>query len=489
MLALSKRFLPALRKLRLTDWVAFVLLAVYVATFSWMAIRQHAGFRTQALDLAKFDQAIWNTARGHPFRITLIQSSVIQSHFSPSLALYAPLYWLWDDVRLLFVAQSICLGGAGFLVYWFFRRDAPWLGLVVYAAYLMHPSLHHVNLIEFRRVTIAVLASSFALYHMLRRSYVWMLVGLSIALLSKEDLAFLVIGVGLYVVLAHRSFKVGIPLLIVGLAWLVLVPFVILPDLSVSHSDLSSETYVHSRKNFSYLGESPVEMLQTLWRNPTAPLRYVLRPERMTAVFHLCWPTAFLFLLAPEITAFTLPFLGYLLASKYNVMGTLGAWYPSVLLPILYWAVAVGISRVRGRWRMVMLAALLACGFGGWFLNDLPPVVLRSLPTIARSRPSCGGFPQTLSWRRRTPWCRIFRTASRSICFRGCLRTCSRITWCWTGRWESIRWRSTRTARFSTICWPARSTKLTIKWIAFTSFATWAMYRLLWRVRINGMVH
>jgi uncharacterized membrane protein len=369
MLALSKRFLPALRKLRLTDWVAFVLLAVYVATFSWMAIRQHAGFRTQALDLAKFDQAIWNTARGHPFRITLIQSSVIQSHFSPSLALYAPLYWLWDDVRLLFVAQSICLGGAGFLVYWFFRRDAPWLGLVVYAAYLMHPSLHHVNLIEFRRVTIAVLASSFALYHMLRRRYVWMLVGLSIALLSKEDLAFLVIGVGLYVVLAHRSFKVGIPLLIVGLAWLVLVPFVILPDLSVSHSDLSSETYVHSRKNFSYLGESPVEMLQTLWRNPTAPLRYVLRPERMTAVFHLCWPTAFLFLLAPEITAFTLPFLGYLLASKYNVMGTLGAWYPSVLLPILYWAVAVGISRVRGRWRMVMLAALLACGFGGWFLN------------------------------------------------------------------------------------------------------------------------
>jgi uncharacterized membrane protein len=58
-----------------------------------------------------------------------------------------------------------------------------------------------------------------------------------------------------------------------------------------------------------------------------------------------------------------------LLASRYSAMGTLGAWYPSVLLPILYWAVAVGISRVRGRWRVVILAALLVCGFGGWFLN------------------------------------------------------------------------------------------------------------------------
>jgi uncharacterized membrane protein len=259
-----------------------------------MTIRQYEGFRMGALDLAKFDQAIWNTAQGRPFRITLSESSVIQSHFSPSLALYAPLYWLLSDIRVLFVAQSICLGGAGFLIYWFFRQDAPWLGLAVYTAYLVHPSLHQVNLAELRRDTIAILASSFALYHMLKRRYAWMVLGLAIALLSKEDLAFLVIGMGLYVMLARRVFKVGVPLLIVGLAWVVLVPFVILPNLSASRSGPSSEMYEHAHQYFSYLGKTPADMLQTLLRDPAAPLRYVLRPERVMAVLRLCWPMAFL---------------------------------------------------------------------------------------------------------------------------------------------------------------------------------------------------
>ena len=52
-----------LRKLQLTDWIALVALAVYVVAFSWMTIRQHNGFRTSALDLAKFDQMIWNASR------------------------------------------------------------------------------------------------------------------------------------------------------------------------------------------------------------------------------------------------------------------------------------------------------------------------------------------------------------------------------------------------------------------------------------------
>ena len=355
-----------LRKLQVTDWIALAALVVYVVAFSWMTIRQHNGFHTGALDLAKFDQAIWNTAHGRPFRITLGETSVLQSHFSLSLALYAPLYWLWENIRLLFVAQSICMAGAGFLLYWFFRQEAPWVGLSIYAAYLAHPSLHQVNLVEFRRITLAVPAASFAIYHMLKQRYGWMILGLVVALLSKEDLAFLVVGIGLYVVLAHRSFKVGIPLVIVGLAWGVVVPFVALPALSSSRSSRSSETYEHARQYFSYLGRTPVEMVQTLLLDPLAPLRYVVQPERIEAVWRLLWPIAFLFLLAPEIAVFALPFLGYLLASAYSAMGGLRAWYPAVLLPILYWAVGVGVQRVRGRWQRIALCVLLACAVGGW---------------------------------------------------------------------------------------------------------------------------
>ena len=336
-----------------------------------MGIRQHQSFRTNALDLAKFDQAIWNTAQGRPFHITLIQDSIIQSHFSPILALYAPLYWLWSDVRVLSIAQSICMGAAGLLIYTFFRQDkaVPWLGLTIYAAYLMHPAVHQVNLVEFRRITTAVLATSFALYHMLGRRYGWMTLGLAIALLCKEDMAFLVIGVGLYVILAHRSFRVGALLTIVGAAWLVLVPFVVLPALT-ARQITSDGQYSLAGKYFSYLGGSPAEMLQNLSGNLGKIFYYVSQPERLRAVLQLCWPTAFLFLLAPEIAAFTLPFLGYLLASTSDSMGELQAWYPAVILLVLYWAVGVGMSRVRGRWQTIGLAALLVVGGSGWLANS-----------------------------------------------------------------------------------------------------------------------
>ena len=79
-----------LDNLQLTDWIALGLLLAYVVAFSWMTIRQHEGFRTNALDLAKFDQMIWNTAQGcRPFS-TITRQSAVQGHFSPGLALYAP---------------------------------------------------------------------------------------------------------------------------------------------------------------------------------------------------------------------------------------------------------------------------------------------------------------------------------------------------------------------------------------------------------------
>jgi uncharacterized membrane protein len=351
-----------LRKLKPTDWIALVALAVYVVAFSWMTIRRHNGFRTTALDLAKFDQMIWNASRGSRPYSTLTEQSFVQGHFSPGLVLYAPLFWLWSDIRLLFVAQSICVGVAPFLIYWYFRKEAPWLGLAVFVASLTHPSLHHVNLVEFRRVTTAIPAVSFALYHLFRRRYRWMLVGLAVALLYKENMAFLVIAVGLYVTLAQRSPKVGLPIAAVGLLWLALVPFVVVPAMGAS--------YRVARKYFSYIGRSPAEMVSNLVRDPTLPLQYMLRPDRLSALLSLFWPMAFLFLLAPEIAAFTLPLFGYLLASKSDGMGQLEAWYPSVILPVLYWAVATGVRRLGGRWRVIALSTLLVCGLAGWILRS-----------------------------------------------------------------------------------------------------------------------
>lgn len=356
-----------MRRLTRTDWLALGLLLLYVIVFVTLTTRQHQAFNTNALDLGKFDQSIWNTARGRPYAITIGENSVLQSHFSPSLALFAPLYWLWPNVNVLFLAQALLLGGAGFLIYLFFRRENPWLGLAVFAAYLMHPSLHQVNLIEFRRLTLAVFATSFALFHLLKRQYGWMALGLGLALLSKEDMSLTAVAFGLYILIIQKRWKVGAATLLIGAAWFFLVPFALLPRL-MSHDTFAG--YQHAGANFGYLGDSLAEILSTLTRTPGVVLDYALQPQRLTAVLNFLWPTAFLFLLAPALALFMLPHLGFLLASTADAMGRLQAWYPSVLLVLLFWAVAVGVSRLKGRGQRVALVGLLVAAAAGWLLQS-----------------------------------------------------------------------------------------------------------------------
>jgi uncharacterized membrane protein len=352
-----------LQNLSLSDWLALGLLALYVIVFSTLTIRQHESFNTNALDLAKFDQSIWNTSQGRPFQITIGEDLVIESHFSPALALYAPLFWLWPDIRGLFIAQSLLLGGAGFLIYWHFRRQVPWLGLIVFAAYLMHPSLHQVNLVEFRRITLAAFATSFAVYHLLRRQYGWMALGLALVLLSKEDLSLLVAAFGVYILLFQKEIKVGFITLAIGIAWFILVPFALLPQI-MTHDQV--EGYQHAATSYGYLGSNLPEILNTLTRRPFVMWDYIGDPRRLQALFNFLWPTGFLFLLAPEIALFMLPNLVILLASTSDTMGRLGAWYPSILIVILYWAVGLGTRRLPVRWQRPALGILLLISVIAW---------------------------------------------------------------------------------------------------------------------------
>ncbi len=357
------RISAVLRAQKRHDWVAYVLLLLYVITFSTLTIRQHQSFNTNALDLAKFDQSIWNTAHGRPYQISIGEDLVIQSHFSPALAIFAPIYWIWPDIRALFIMQSILLGGAGFFIYWFFRKDSPWLGLAVFGAYLMQPALHQINLIEFRRLTLAVFGTSFAVYHLLRRQYGWMVVGLALALLSKEDMSLTTIAFGLYIVFVQRNWKIGVPTIIVGVLWLVFIPFTLLPSI-MTHDQ--SEGYQHAVSYYDYLGDSLPEIVQTAVRNPGIFFEFAGQMNRLQAVLNLFWPSAFLFLLAPGLSFFLLPHLAFLLTSTSDAMGTLQGWYPSVLIIMIFWAVAVGASRLKGQWQKIALATLLVTSSVAW---------------------------------------------------------------------------------------------------------------------------
>ncbi len=353
------------RSLKWTEISGYLLLALYVLVFSWLSIQQHRAFHTRALDLGQFDQAIWNTAHGRFFVNTLKPPNTLGFHFSPLMGLISPLYLIWPDIRLLFVIQTIALALAGLPLFQLMRERNPTLAPLVLAAYCLNPALHEVNVSEFRRITLAVPFISLALYGLIKGQRRWILAGLLPALLCKEDMALLVMAFGAYLLLKNREVKLGGGLLILGLLWAIIVPFVVVPH-------FGRGVYPQLRY-YSYLGGNIGEVLKTLSRSPLIWIGNIVTMTRLEAVVRLLLPMGFLVFLAPTIFALGFPSFGYMLASNDPSMYRLQSWYPASLLPILFFAAAIGLGRFKGRkrqWAILYLLAMSAIGY--WLYSPAP---------------------------------------------------------------------------------------------------------------------
>jgi len=354
------------------DKSGYLLFAAYTAIFLAQTFAQHAAFRTHALDLGYYDQALWNTAHGRWFANTLKPFPLLGSHFSPLLTVVVPLYWVWSDVRVTFVVQTLALAASGLPLYWLARKRWPAAAPFVLLAYYLSPSLHVAGLNQLRGTILALPCLSLALYGLVEEDRRWIVLGSVLALLCKENMAVYVVAFGIYWLVKKRDWKLGGGLAVLGISWLYAVVSKVVPYFRGSG-------YPYFRA-YSYLGDGPGEMVQSVLRDPSILLRTVLSPERLGAVWRVTWPTGLLGLLAPSLSALSLPAFGYLLASSSDIIYTLQDWYPAPLQPILYVAALMGLLWIkeRGWWRgrvarLAVVYQVLVGVLAFWLLSPVPP--------------------------------------------------------------------------------------------------------------------
>src|SRR4051795_13037064 len=86
--------------------------AVGAVALAALAILRHDRYGSGGFDLGIFDQQVWSYAHFRVGPNTVKRThDLLGDHFHPILVLLAPLYWLWDDVRALLVAQAVLLAG------------------------------------------------------------------------------------------------------------------------------------------------------------------------------------------------------------------------------------------------------------------------------------------------------------------------------------------------------------------------------------------
>jgi uncharacterized membrane protein len=322
--------------------------AVFATLYSLYALLRHFHFQTGLFDLGIFDQAVRGYAHFRAPRTTIIalhgphDPGMIQlgDHFSPLLAVLAPLYWIHDAPTTLLVAQA-ALFALAIPPLWLFTRRA--LGTT--AAYLVAVAfglswpLQGAVAYDVHEVALAVPITAWTLERLTAGRHRQAAAISLLLLLVKEDMGLVVAMLGVLLAL-WGSRRLGAALAVTGLVAVAVTTRVLIPAFGGSAS--RDWTYQH-------LGDNPPGAAWHLVAHPLDSLHWAATPgTKWVTLLWLFAPLLFLPLLSP-LTLLAVPLLLERMLSGNSLYWGTSFHYNAYLVVILFCAAVDGARRVHDR--------------------------------------------------------------------------------------------------------------------------------------------
>src|ERR1700674_4822120 len=212
------------------------LALIAAVAYAAISIYRHDHFGSNAYDLGVQDQTIWGYSRLQmiPNTVEMIPN-LLGDHFHPILMVIAPLYWIWDDVRVLLVVQAGLLAAAAIPVFWWGQQRLGRIAAVaIEAAYLTFWGVFSGVMFDFHHIAFAVPAVSFGLYAVLtnRNRLFWAM--LAVGLLTREDIALTFAAIGVYIAVVQHRWRLGAAVIAVCAAWFAALIEVVMPAIARS---------------------------------------------------------------------------------------------------------------------------------------------------------------------------------------------------------------------------------------------------------------
>ena len=326
--------------------------AVAYATYSVLLHSLHYG--SFAYDLGIFDQAFWHYSRLDVPRSTIVGlPNELGDHFSPTLLLLVPLYWLWSDPQVLLIAQGILLGAALVPIFLFARdRVGRVPAYLLTAAFGFFWAVHTAVAFNFHEVAFAPLLIGLTVLAVDRRDWRSYFLSIFALLLVKENMALLVAAFGGYL-LFFRAYRQAAITVALGVTWFALVTDVLLPHFS--DGDFRHWTYIQ-------FGSDLPEALETMVNDPGHIFSVLVKPSaKVTTMLLLFAPFLFLTLFSP-MAILCVPLLAERMLSINENLWHPDMHYSLVIAPVIALGAADGLRRVIRLARAKRRAGLVATG-------------------------------------------------------------------------------------------------------------------------------
>jgi uncharacterized membrane protein len=314
------------------------------------ALLEYRRFLTSTFDLVIFDQGIRGYAHFHaPVSIARgiadgegAHFSLLADHWSPILALLAPLYWIHDSPATLLVAQGVLFALAipPLWVYTRRRLDSEVAAYLVCGAYALSLPIMAAVVFDFHEVAFVPVLTAIMVERFDAGRQWHGVAAAGVLLLVKEDMGLLIAGFGLYLLLTRRRWA-GLGFVAGGVAATWIATHLLIPAFGGSASFYWA---------YGQFGASPASALGNMVVHPVHALRVFFTPWVKTRTMTgLVATFAFLPLASPMVVA-AIPLLAErMLASGYPLWWQAKFQYDAFLVMILACAAVDGAARLQVR--------------------------------------------------------------------------------------------------------------------------------------------
>lgn len=389
------------------------LIIAYASYFSWYTIHRHNSLNSYAADLSLITQPMWNSTIGQGGFMELTwgaqQQPRLAEHFEPILLPLSTLFYLWDDVRILLIAQSVALAFGAIPVFLIAQQQirlvlsppnaskSSWFALPFVITYLLSPHLQAANVADFHADPLVVTPLLFAFWYASQAKWPSMWGWALVAMSTKETLPTLTVMLGLWLVgqawlqgrashkkssvltrnsihglsednkLASKQLQQGLLLTFISTAWFLVATFLIVAPLARQYFGTAGPIYLSNR----YTNNQDV-----FWQ-------ILHEPARWHYLFGLFASFGFLPLLAPDLLLLGLPVFMANFFSQYSGQYSGEQHYSAPLIGALIIATLYGSRRLlswlpRPRHSLICLCLwLTAWSLGYHVLYGWTPLATR----------------------------------------------------------------------------------------------------------------
>ena len=367
-----------LKKLDNLSFVSLMIGTSALILFTCSSVR-HILFKSTALDLAIFDQAVYLISQGQKPISSLIDFHILGDHGAWVLYPLGVLYLIYPSVYWLFAVQAVALA-LGALPIWYLGRQAGLkdsLAIACTISYLLYPLVFNINLFDFHPEVIAVPALLAAVLAARGGKTWWFCVSIFLVFGCKAVLSLTVAAMGVWLLVFEKRRLSGAIAIVSGIAWFVIATKGIIPYFGGVAASVDRHIY-----RYSYLGHSFPEMTKNLLFHPEVFLGKLFSSANLEYLLLLVAPVIWGFSLTGMTPLIgTIPTLAINLLADYHPQKDLIHQYSLPVIPFLFLAVINSLAAGRGwlknkraiiLWSLVAFLALTKFSyFGSKYLSSL----------------------------------------------------------------------------------------------------------------------